>query len=88
MGKLAESRTEGAANLEIWKSARADAWLAYHNGIFATSHYEGALTSEDISSVATAALKGHKIRGGNVNKAYWMPVTDWHIRLRCRARRR
>ncbi|ELF6062876.1 hypothetical protein RBD19_004665, partial [Salmonella enterica] len=32
--------------LEIWKSARADAWLAYHNGIFATSHYEGALTSE------------------------------------------
>ncbi|EIY0623125.1 hypothetical protein MMC61_004570, partial [Salmonella enterica] len=28
--------------LEIWKSARADAWLAYHNGIFATSHYEGA----------------------------------------------
>lgn len=67
MGKLAESRTEGAANLEIWKSARADAWLAYHNGIFATSHYEGALTSEDISSVATAALKGHKIRGGNVN---------------------
>ncbi|AFD61375.1 putative cytoplasmic protein (plasmid) [Salmonella enterica subsp. enterica serovar Typhimurium str. 798] len=53
--------------LEIWKSARADAWLAYHNGIFATSHYEGALTSEDISSAAAAALKGHKIRGGNVN---------------------
>ncbi|HAK7800943.1 TPA: disulfide bond formation protein DsbA [Salmonella enterica] len=53
--------------LEIWKSARADAWLAYHNGIFATSHYEGALTREDISSAAAAALKGHKIRGGNVN---------------------
>lgn len=34
---------------------------------FATSHYEGALTNEDISSVAAAALKGHKIRGGNVN---------------------
>ncbi|MGK7339977.1 disulfide bond formation protein DsbA, partial [Salmonella enterica] len=39
----------------------------YHNGIFATSHYEGALTREDISSAAAAALKGHKIRGGNVN---------------------
>ncbi|ECR2652108.1 DsbA family protein, partial [Salmonella enterica subsp. enterica] len=51
----------------IWKSAGADVWLAYHNGIFATGHYEGALTSEDISSVAAAALKGHKIRGGDVN---------------------
>lgn len=53
--------------LEIWKSAGADAWLAYHNGIFATGHDEGALTSEDISSVAAAALKGHKIGGGDVN---------------------
>ncbi|HAK4778382.1 TPA: thioredoxin domain-containing protein [Salmonella enterica] len=53
--------------LEIWKSAGADAWLVYHNGIFATGHYEGALTSEDISSVAATALKGRKIRGGNVN---------------------
>lgn len=53
--------------LEIWKSAGADAWLAYHNGIFATGHNEGALTSEDISSVAAAALKGHKIGGGDVN---------------------
>lgn len=53
--------------LKIWKSAGADAWLAYHNGIFATGHYEGALTSEDISSVAAAALKWHKIRGGDVN---------------------
>ncbi|EDL7766161.1 DsbA family protein, partial [Salmonella enterica subsp. enterica serovar Muenchen] len=53
--------------LEIWKSAGADAWLAYHNGIFATGHNEGALTSEDISSVASAALKGHSIKGGEVN---------------------
>ncbi|EBJ4206818.1 DsbA family protein [Salmonella enterica] len=53
--------------LEIWKSAGADAWLAYHNGIFATGHDEGALTSEDISSVAAAALKGHAIKGGEVN---------------------
>ncbi|HAG2284864.1 TPA: thioredoxin domain-containing protein [Salmonella enterica] len=53
--------------LEIWKSAGADAWLAYHNGIFATGHDEGALTSEDISSVAAAALKGHTIKGGGVN---------------------
>lgn len=53
--------------LEIWKSAGADAWLAYHNGIFATGHDEGALTSEDISSMAAAALKGHKIKGGGVN---------------------
>ncbi|EAA4684293.1 hypothetical protein DPK35_25025 [Salmonella enterica subsp. enterica] len=53
--------------LEIWKSAGADAWLAYHNGIFATGHNEGALTGEDISSVAAAALKGHKIGGGVVN---------------------
>ncbi|MGU6724690.1 DsbA family protein [Salmonella enterica subsp. enterica serovar Pomona] len=53
--------------LEIWKSVGKDAWLAYHNGIFATGTNEGALTSEDINCVASMALKGRKIRGGNVN---------------------
>ncbi|EDJ8987154.1 DsbA family protein [Salmonella enterica subsp. diarizonae] len=62
--------------LEIWKSAGADAWLAYHNGIFATGHDEGALTSEDISSVASAALKGHPIKGGEVNTKSILDATN------------
>ncbi|EGM7165280.1 thioredoxin domain-containing protein [Salmonella enterica subsp. enterica serovar Pomona] len=62
--------------LKIWKSAGADAWLAYHNGIFATGHYEGALTSEDISSVASAALKGHPIKGGEVNTKSILDATN------------
>lgn len=62
--------------LEIWKSAGADAWLAYHNGIFATGHDEGALTSEDISSVASAALKGHAIKGGEVNTKNILDATN------------
>lgn len=62
--------------LEIWKSAGADAWLAYHNGIFATGHDEGALTSEDISSVAAAALKGHAIKGGEVNTKSILDATN------------
>ncbi|HBC0335721.1 TPA: thioredoxin domain-containing protein [Salmonella enterica subsp. enterica serovar Napoli] len=62
--------------LEIWKSAGADAWLAYHNGIFATGHDEGALTSEDISSVASTALKGHPIKGGEVNTKSILDATN------------
>ncbi|EBW6364105.1 DsbA family protein [Salmonella enterica subsp. enterica serovar Oranienburg] len=61
------SLTAAQKGLEIWKSAGTDAWLAYHNGIFATGHNEGGLSSEDISNVATVALKGHAIKGGEVN---------------------
>ena len=53
--------------LAIWKSAGPEAWLAYHNGIFATGHNEGTLTDEDISKAASDALKGHEIKGGTVN---------------------
>ncbi|HDP0317344.1 TPA: thioredoxin domain-containing protein [Salmonella enterica subsp. enterica serovar Concord] len=49
---------------DIWKSAGAEAWLAYHHGIFATGHNEGALTGDDIRRAAAAALKGHAIKGG------------------------
>ncbi|HAT1685253.1 TPA: thioredoxin domain-containing protein [Klebsiella oxytoca] len=52
---------------DIWKAAGAEAWLAYHHGIFATGHNEGALTGEDISRAAAVALKGRKIQGGEAD---------------------
>ncbi|WP_201472376.1 DsbA family protein [Escherichia coli] len=38
--------------VQIWKQKGADAYLQYHNAIYATGHNEGKLTDADISSVA------------------------------------
>ncbi|EGM1627498.1 DsbA family protein [Salmonella enterica] len=42
--------------LQIWKQKGGDAYLQYHNAIFATGHNEGKLTDADISA-ATKAVK-------------------------------
>ncbi|EIH3275960.1 thioredoxin domain-containing protein [Salmonella enterica] len=46
------SMSAAQTGLRIWKQKGADAYLAYHNGIFATGHFEGKLTDNDISKVA------------------------------------
>lgn len=38
--------------LQIWRQKGADAYLTYHNAIFATGNNEGKLTNEDISTAA------------------------------------
>lgn len=43
--------------LQIWQQKGADAYLAYHNAIFATGHNEGKLTPKDIKSAAASAGK-------------------------------
>ncbi|WP_092875215.1 DsbA family protein [Izhakiella capsodis] len=40
--------------LQIWKQKGADAYLQYHNAIYATGHNEGRLTDSDISKAASA----------------------------------
>ena len=35
--------------LQIWLEKGADAYLTYHNALYATGHYEGRLTPSDIS---------------------------------------
>lgn len=49
--------TPGSGNLE---TEGADAYMAYHNGIYGTGHNEGKLTSDDIEKVATAAGAGEE----------------------------
>lgn len=45
------SITAAETGLSIWKQKGAQAYLDYHNGIYATGHDEGKLTDADISSV-------------------------------------
>lgn len=40
--------------LQVWKQKGADAYLNYHNAIYATGHNEGKLTDADISAAAEA----------------------------------
>lgn len=48
------SLSAGKTGLQVWKQKGADAYLNYHNAIYATGHYEGKLTDTDISTAAKA----------------------------------
>ena len=51
-----ESSLEAAkTGLQIYQQKGADAYLAYHNGIYATGHNEGKLTTADIQQQAKKA---------------------------------
>lgn len=49
------SKTAAERGLQVWKQKGAQAYMAYHNGIYATGHDEGKLTQADIDQVSTAA---------------------------------
>lgn len=51
------SLTAAETGLMMWQQKGADAYLAYHNAIFATGHHEGKLTQADIKKAA-GKLKG------------------------------
>jgi len=59
-GHYPESTQASRRGLAIWKQRGADAYMAYHNGIYGTGHNEGKLTSDDIEKVATAAGAGEE----------------------------
>lgn len=44
--------------LRIWQQKGGDAYLKYHNALFASGHIEGALTQKDITKAASAAGAG------------------------------
>ncbi|MEN8608627.1 DsbA family protein, partial [Enterobacter hormaechei] len=48
------SLSAAKTGLQIWKQKGADAYLNYHNAIYATAHNEGKLTDADISAAAKA----------------------------------
>ncbi|EJK1259062.1 thioredoxin domain-containing protein [Salmonella enterica] len=49
-----ESVSAAKTGLQIWRQKGADAYLKYHNAIYATGHNEGQLTDADIRSAAEA----------------------------------
>lgn len=49
------SKTAAERGLQVWKQKGQAAYMAYHNGIYATGHDEGKLTQADIDRVSTAA---------------------------------
>jgi protein-disulfide isomerase len=48
------SLSAAKTGLQVWKQKGADAYLNYHNAIYATGHNEGKLTDGDISAAAKA----------------------------------
>ncbi|SMG61976.1 DsbA family protein [Cedecea sp. NFIX57] len=48
------SRLAAETGLKIWQQKGAEAYLAYHNELYATGHNEGALTENDIRTAAGA----------------------------------
>jgi protein-disulfide isomerase len=59
-GRYPESQQASRRGLNIYRKLGADAYMAFHNGIYRTGHNEGKLTTEDIekSAVAAAAAAG------------------------------
>lgn len=53
-----ESTQASRRGLDIWQQKGADAYMAFHNGIYRTGHNEGKLTADDIESVAKSAGAG------------------------------
>lgn len=53
-----ESTLASHRGLGIYRRQGAEAYMAFHNGIYRTGHNEGKLTAEDIEKVATAAGAG------------------------------
>jgi len=48
------SKRAAETGLRIWQEKGAEAYLKYHNAIFATGHNEGKLTPSDINKAASA----------------------------------
>lgn len=53
--------------LRIWQQKGGDAYMKYHDALFASGHIEGALTHKDVTKAASAAgtgkLKNNDMRG-------------------------
>ncbi|MEN4691180.1 DsbA family protein [Pantoea agglomerans] len=53
-----ESEQASRRGLSIYRQQGADAYMAFHNGIYRTGHNEGKLKAEDIEKVAATAGAG------------------------------
>lgn len=48
------SRTAAVRGLQVWKQKGAAGYMQYHNVLYQTGHYEGALTADDIAKASQA----------------------------------
>lgn len=46
------SRTAAVRGLQVWKQKGAAGYMQYHNSLYQTGHYEGALTADDIAKAS------------------------------------
>ncbi|KAA5922100.1 DsbA family protein [Pantoea sp. Bo_2] len=67
------SLTAAKTGLQIYQQKGADAYLAYHNALYATGHDEGRLTLADINS---AAAQAGKLEGKNDEMPEVLSGTD------------
>lgn len=58
-----ESAVAAQTGLTIWQQKGPDAYLAYHEGIFASGHNEGKLTNDDIARIASPIRPVEKATG-------------------------
>lgn len=55
-GQYPLSNTAALTGIGVFREGGANAYLKYHNGIFATGHDEGKLTEQDIADAAAKAM--------------------------------
>lgn len=67
------SLTAAKTGLQVWQQKGADAYLAYHNALYATGHDEGRLTQADIDK---AAAQAGKLKGKNDDMLEVLSRTD------------
>lgn len=54
-GRWEASRQAAQQGLSVWKQKGAQAYVTYHNAVYATGHSEGRLTDEDILAASSKA---------------------------------
>jgi protein-disulfide isomerase len=69
------SRLAAETGLAIWQQRGAEAYLAYHSGLYATGHNEGALTKNDIR-VAADAVKVDSTMATEIDVQDELNITD------------
>ncbi|MGE9552897.1 DsbA family protein [Erwinia amylovora] len=67
------SLTAAKTGLQVWQQKGADAYLAFHNALYATDHDEGRLTPADITK---AAMQAGKLKGSSDKTMEVLSRTD------------
>lgn len=64
------SLTAAERGLAVWQQKGPSAYISYHNAVYNTGHFEGALTIKDIDSATHAAGAQPGIKAKNAEKIF------------------